>query len=60
MTDPGQTEPDSDFMLRFGVVIIWGGITGAAIYLVLRDAKRLADAVGPSQITSGQTDEGSK
>jgi uncharacterized membrane-anchored protein len=41
----------SDFIQRFGVVF-WSGITGIAIYPVLRDAKRLADAAGPSQIPS--------
>jgi hypothetical protein len=51
MTDPGQTEPDTDFMLRFHV-FIWSVITCAAIYLILRDAKRLADALGSSQITA--------
>jgi len=51
MADLGQTNSDTDFMSRFGV-LIWSAITGAVIYLVVRDAKRLADAVGPSQITS--------
>jgi len=41
----------SDFIRRFGLVF-WSGITGIAIYRVLRDAKRLADAAGPSQIPS--------
>ena len=41
----------SDFIRRFSVVF-WSGITGIAIYPVLRDAKRLADAEGLSQITS--------
>jgi hypothetical protein len=41
----------SDFIRRFGV-FFWSGITGIAIYPVLRDAKRLADAAGLSQITS--------
>jgi len=41
----------SDFIRRFGLVF-WSGITGIAIYPVLRDAKRLADAAGPSQIPS--------
>ena len=51
MADLGQTNSDTDFMSRFGV-LIWSTITGAVIYSVVRDAKRLADAVGPSQITS--------
>src|SRR5579863_1463496 len=41
----------SDFIRRFGV-FFWSGITGIAIYPVLREAKRLADAAGPSQIPS--------
>jgi hypothetical protein len=34
----------------FGAVF-WSAITGVAIYPVLRDAKWLADAAGPSQTT---------
>jgi hypothetical protein len=41
----------TDFMRRFNVVF-WSALTGVAIYPVLRDAKRLADAARPSQITS--------
>ena len=41
----------SDFIRKFSVVF-WSGIAGIAIYPVLRDAKRLADAAGPSQIPS--------
>jgi uncharacterized membrane-anchored protein len=41
----------SDLIRRFGV-LFWSGIAGLAIYPVLRDAKRLADAAGPSQIPS--------
>jgi uncharacterized membrane-anchored protein len=37
----------SDFIRRFSV-IFWSGIAGIAIYPVLRDAKRLADAAGPN------------
>jgi hypothetical protein len=37
----------TDFMQRFNVVF-WIIITGVAIYPVRRDAKRLADAAGPS------------
>jgi hypothetical protein len=37
----------SGFSHRFGVVF-WSAITGVAICLVLRDAKRLVDAAGPS------------
>jgi hypothetical protein len=51
MAHLSQTNSDTDFMSRFGV-FIWSAITGAVIYLVVRDAKRLGDAVGPSQITS--------
>ena len=41
----------TDFMRRFNVVF-WSALTGVAIYPVLRDAKRLADAARPSQIAS--------
>jgi hypothetical protein len=51
MAHLSHTNSDTDFMSRFGV-LIWSAITGAVIYSVVRDAKRLADAVGPSQITS--------
>jgi hypothetical protein len=41
----------ADFTRTFGAV--WfGALTCVGIYPVLRDAKRLADAIGPSQITS--------
>jgi hypothetical protein len=40
----------TDFLRIFSVVF-WSAITGIAIYPVLRDAKRLADAAGPSQTT---------
>jgi uncharacterized membrane-anchored protein len=41
----------ADSTRTFGAV--WfGALTCVGIYPVLRDAKRLADAVGPSQITS--------
>jgi uncharacterized membrane-anchored protein len=41
----------ADFTRTFGAV--WfGALTCVGIYPVLRDAKRLADAAGPSQITS--------
>lgn len=40
-----------DFLRRFGLVF-WSAITGIGIYPVCRDAKRLADAAGPSQIPS--------
>jgi hypothetical protein len=49
----------SDFVQRFGV-FFWGAMTAVAIYPVLRDAKRLAEAAAPSQVTSGQGDQGSK
>jgi hypothetical protein len=40
----------TDFIRMFGAVF-WSAITGVAIYPILRDAKRLADAAGPSQRT---------
>jgi hypothetical protein len=41
----------ADFTRTFGAV--WfGALTCVGIYPALRDAKRLADGVGPSQITS--------
>jgi uncharacterized membrane-anchored protein len=40
-----------DFLQRFGLVF-WSAITGIGIYPVCRDAKRLADAAGPSRIPS--------
>jgi hypothetical protein len=40
----------TDFIPLFNVVF-WSAMTGVAIYPVLRDAKRLADAAGPSQTT---------
>jgi cytochrome b561 len=43
----------TDFMRTFGVVF-WSAMTAVAIYPVRRDAKRLADATGPTQITSVQ------
>jgi uncharacterized membrane-anchored protein len=49
----------ADFTRTFGAV--WfGALTCVGIYPVLRDAKRLANAVGSDQITSGQTDVASK
>jgi hypothetical protein len=48
-----------DFMRRFSV-IFWGAMTGIGIYPVCRDAKRLADASGPSQITSVPGDHDKK
>jgi hypothetical protein len=41
----------TDFMQRFNL-LFWSAMTGIAIYPVRRDAKRLADAVGPSQVPS--------
>lgn len=49
----------TDFMRRFNLVF-WTALTGVAIYPVLRDAKRLADAAGPSQITSAPGDHGNQ
>jgi len=39
----------TDFMRGFNL-LFWSAMTGIAIYPVCRDAKRLADAAGPSQI----------
>jgi hypothetical protein len=41
----------TEFMQRFNL-LFWSAMTGIAIYPVRRDAKRLADAVGPSQVPS--------
>jgi hypothetical protein len=41
----------ADFMQRFNLVF-WSAMTGIAIFPVRRDAKRLADAAGPSQVPS--------
>jgi len=41
----------TDFMQRFNL-LFWGAMTVIAIYPVRRDAKRLADAAGPSQVPS--------
>jgi hypothetical protein len=49
----------TDFMRTFGVVF-WSAMTAVAIYPVRRDAKRLADAIAPSHITSVQRDQGNK
>jgi hypothetical protein len=49
----------TDFLRRFGVVF-WSAMAAVAIYAVRRDAKRLADAVASSQITSVQKDQGNK
>jgi hypothetical protein len=49
----------TDFMRRFGVVF-YSAMTAVAIYPVHRDAKRLADAVASSHITSVQRDQGNK
>jgi hypothetical protein len=41
----------TDFMQRFNL-LFWSAMTGIAIYPVHRDAKRLADALGPDQVPS--------
>jgi len=41
----------TDF-IRMLSMVFWSTITGVAIYPVLRDAKRLADAAGPIQTTN--------
>ena len=47
----------ADFM-RIFTAVWFGALTCAGLYPILRDAKSLVDAVGPSQIASGRTDEG--
>ena len=59
MAVSGYTWFSTGFMQTFGVVF-WSAMTAVAIYPVRRDAKRLADAVAPSHITSVQTDQGNK
>ena len=51
--------PSNRFMRRFSLVF-WTALTGVAIYPVLRDAKLLADAAGPSQTISGESAQGRK
>ena len=41
----------TDLMLAFNL-LFWSAMTGRATYPVRRDAKRLADAAGPSHIVS--------
>ena len=41
----------TDFMRGFNL-LFWSAMTGIGIYPVRRDAKRLADAAGPSQVPS--------
>ena len=41
----------TDFMQRFNL-LFWSAMTGIAIYPVRRDAKRLANTAGPSQVPS--------
>jgi hypothetical protein len=48
------------FFLRTFGVVFWSAMTAVAIYPVRRDAKRLADAVASSHITSVQRDRGNK
>jgi hypothetical protein len=59
MAVSGYVWSSADFMRTFAVVF-WSAITVVAIYPVRRDAKRLADAVASSQITSGQRDQGNR
>jgi hypothetical protein len=49
----------TDFMRSFSLVF-WSAVTAVAIYPVRRDAKRLADAVASSRITSVPRDQGNK
>jgi hypothetical protein len=53
MAASGYVWFSTDFLRTFGVVF-WTAMTAVAIYPVRRDAKRLADAVASSQITSVQ------
>ena len=59
MAVSGYTWFSTDFMRTFGLVF-WSAMTAIAIYPVRRDAKRLADAVASSHITSVQRDQGNK
>jgi hypothetical protein len=59
MAVSGYVWISTDFMRGFGVVFS-SAMTAVAIYPVRRDAKRLADAVASSHITSVQTDQASK
>ena len=59
MAVSGYTWFSTGFMQAFGVVF-WSAMTAIAIYPVRRDAKRLADAVTSSHITSVQRDQGNK
>jgi hypothetical protein len=52
MAVSGFVWSSTDFIRIFGAVF-WSAITGVAIYPVLRDAKRLADAAGPSRYANG-------
>ena len=49
----------ADFLQTFSVVF-WTAMTAVGIYPVRRDAKRLADAVASSHITSVRSDPGNK
>ena len=51
MAVSGWNRFSTDFMRGFNL-LFWSAMTGIAIYPVCRDAKRLADAAGPSQIPS--------
>ena len=56
MAVSGYSWFSTGFMQAFGVVF-WSAMTAVAIYPVRRDAKRLANAVASSQITSVQRDQ---
>jgi len=58
MAVSGYVWLSTDFVRTFGVVF-WSAMMAVAIYPVRRDAKRLADAVGSSHITS-QRDQGNR
>jgi hypothetical protein len=51
MAVSGYTWFSTDFLQKFGV-IFWGAMTAIATYPVHRDAKRLAGAVGQTQLPS--------
>jgi|SRR5580704_3649694 hypothetical protein len=59
MAVSGYTWFSAGFMQTFGVVF-WSAMTAVAIYPVRRDAKRLADAVASSHITSVQRHQGNE
>jgi hypothetical protein len=51
MAISGWSRFGADFLRGFNL-LFWGAMTAIGIYPVCRDAKRLADAAGPSQTVS--------